>query len=264
MAAPAANGAAPVGADQFGFVQALREGGIIAWLTLAVLVIMSVGSWYIFFVKLIDQNRIIKEGRRARTTFWQSPNLRDAANKLDKNGAYRQIVEDGLLAEEQHNKLTDPTDQHEWMMSSLTRSQGAITAKLSGGLAFLATVGSTAPFVGLFGTVVGIYRALIKIGAAGQASIDTVAGPVGEALIMTALGLIVAVPAVMQYNWLMRRNKAIVEELARFANDVHGYMMSGGTVRPSVAATRAPAGAAARPAAGASTASAATTAGQKA
>jgi biopolymer transport protein ExbB len=256
MAAPAANAAAPVGADQFGFLQALKEGGVIAWLTLSVLVIMSVGSWYIFFVKLIDQNRIIKEGRRARTTFWQSPNLRDAANKLDKNGAYRQIVEDGLLAEEQHNKLTDSTDQHEWMMSSLTRSQGAISAKLSGGLAFLATVGSTAPFVGLFGTVVGIYRALIKIGAAGQASISAVAGPVGEALIMTALGLVVAVPAVMQYNWLMRRNKNLSEQLARFAVDVHGYMMSGGAVRPAVPSRPAPA---AKPATGAAASTGAAT-----
>ena len=124
------------------------------------------------------------------------------------------------------------------MLGSLARSQGAIASKLSTGLALLATVGSTAPFVGLFGTVVGIYRALIRIGAAGQASIDAVAGPVGEALIMTALGLAVAVPAVMQYNWLMRRNKAIVEELARFSNDLHGYMMSGGAVRPAVAGRR--------------------------
>ena len=217
---------------------ALQQGGIIAQVTFGIMVIMSVGSWYIFFVKLFEQQKIIKEGRRARTTFWQSANLREGANKLDKNGAYRQIVDDGLLAQEQHNKLTDPIDQHDWMLNSLARSQGAITAKLSTGLAFLATVGSTAPFVGLFGTVVGIYRALIRIGASGQASIDAVAGPVGEALIMTALGLAVAVPAVMQYNWLMRRNKAIGEELARFANDVHGYMMSGGAVRP--AAPRAP------------------------
>src|SRR6218665_3295021 len=129
MSAAATNGVDHAG--DFGFVAALKQGGVIAWITVIILGIMSVGSWYIFFVKLIDQNRIIKEGRRARTTFWQAPNLRDAANKLDKNGAYRQIVEDGLLAEEQHNKLTDPTDQHEWMMSSLTRSQGAITAKLS-------------------------------------------------------------------------------------------------------------------------------------
>ena len=240
MAAPAA---APGGENPYGIVAALREGGIIAQVTFGIMVIMSIGSWYIFFVKLFEQQKIIKEGRRARTAFWQSANLREGANKLDKNGAYRQIVDDGLLAQEQHDKLTDPIDQHDWMQNSLARSQGAITAKLSSGLAFLATVGSTAPFVGLFGTVVGIYRALIKIGASGQASIDAVAGPVGEALIMTALGLAVAVPAVMQYNWLMRRNKSISEELARFANYVHGYMMSGGAVRPSVQA------AASRPAA---------------
>ncbi|HST35060.1 MAG TPA: MotA/TolQ/ExbB proton channel family protein [Allosphingosinicella sp.] len=256
MSAPAAPDAAPAQAN-FGFVEALQQGGVIAWATVIILGIMSVGSWYIFFVKLFEQQKIIKEGRRARTTFWQSANLREGANKLDKNGAYRQIVDDGLLAQEQHDKLTDPIDQHDWMQNSLARSQGAITAKLSGGLAFLATVGSTAPFVGLFGTVVGIYRALIKIGAAGQASIDAVAGPVGEALIMTALGLAVAVPAVMQYNWLMRRNKAIGEELARFANYVHGYMMSGGAVKPAApAAASRPA--AARPAA--STASTASTA----
>jgi biopolymer transport protein ExbB len=265
MAAPAAAPGAPGAAGQYGFIEALTQGGVIAWATLSILVIMSVGSWYVFFVKLIDQQKIIKEGRRARTSFWQSANLREAANKLDKNGAYRQIVDDGLIAQEQHTKLTDPIDQHDWMLGSLARSQGAIVSKLSTGLALLATVGSTAPFVGLFGTVVGIYRALIRIGASGQASIDTVAGPVGEALIMTALGLAVAVPAVMQYNWLMRRNKAIVEELARFANDVHGYMMSGGTVRPAVATARPAAGAAARPAAAgtAGTAGAATT-GQKA
>src|SRR5688572_2824709 len=259
MAAPAA----PGNQAEYGFVAALREGGPITWVTLLLLIIMSVGSWYIFFVKLIDQQKIIREGRKARTTFWQSANLREGSNKLDKNGAYRQIVDDGLRAQEQHTKLTDPIDQHDWMLGSLARSQGAITSKLTSGLALLATVGSTAPFVGLFGTVVGIYRALIRIGASGQASIDTVAGPVGEALIMTALGLAVAVPAVMQYNWLMRRNKAIVEELARFANDVHGYMMSGGTVRPAVATARPAAGAAARPAATAGTAGAATT-GQKA
>jgi biopolymer transport protein ExbB len=254
MSAPAAPDAAAATAGKFGIMEALEQGGVIAWATVIILAIMSVGSWYIFFVKLFEQQKIIKEGRRARTTFWQSANLREGANKLDKNGAYRQIVDDGLLAQEQHDKLTDPIDQHDWMQNSLARSQGAITAKLSGGLAFLATVGSTAPFVGLFGTVVGIYRALIKIGAAGQASIDAVAGPVGEALIMTALGLAVAVPAVMQYNWLMRRNKAIGEELARFANYVHGYMMSGGAVKPAApAAASRPA--AARPAGAASTAS---------
>jgi biopolymer transport protein ExbB len=221
--------------NPYGLMRALEEGGAIAYTTFGILVIMSAASWYILFVKLFEQQKIFNQGRRARTTFWQSANLREGAQKLEKNSAYRQIVDDGIRALEQHDKLTDPIDQHEWMLGSLQRSQGAIAARLSTGLALLATVGSTAPFVGLFGTVVGIYRALIRIGAAGQASIDAVAGPVGEALIMTALGLVVAVPAVMAYNWLMRRNKAIVEELAKFSNDLHGYMMSGGQVRPVVA-----------------------------
>jgi biopolymer transport protein ExbB len=243
MATPAAGAAS--GGNPYGLMAALEQGGTIAWATFLVLVIMSAGSWYVLFVKLFEQQKIINQARRARTTFWQSANLREGASKLEKNSAYRQIVDDGILALEQHDKLTDPIDQHDWMLNSLARSQGAIVSRLSTGLAFLATVGSTAPFVGLFGTVVGIYRALIKIGAAGQASIDTVAGPVGESLIMTALGLAVAVPAVLAYNWLIRRNKAIVEELAKFANDLHGYMMSGGAVRPTVPA-RATAGAAAR------------------
>jgi biopolymer transport protein ExbB len=234
--------AAHGGENAYGIANALKEGGPIAWTTLIILVIMSAASWYILFTKLFEQQKIINQGRRARTTFWQAANLREGASKLEKNSAYRQIVDDGILALEQHDKLTDPIDQHDWMQNSLSRSQGAIASRLSSGLAFLATVGSTAPFVGLFGTVVGIYRALVKIGQAGQASIDTVAGPVGEALIMTALGLVVAVPAVMAYNWLMRRNKAIIEELAKFSNDLHGYMMSGGTVRPSVATARAAAG----------------------
>ncbi len=254
MAAPAtAPAAAQGGGDNpYGLIAALQQGGIIAQITFGILVIMSVASWYVFFVKIIEQQKIIGEGRRVRTAFWQSANLREAANKLERNGAYRQIVDDGLVAQDQHTKLTDPIDQHDWMMNSLARSQGAITSKLSTGLALLATVGSTAPFVGLFGTVVGIYRALIRIGASGQASIDTVAGPVGEALIMTALGLAVAVPAVMQYNWLMRRNKSIGEQLARFANDVHGYMISGGSVRPAATAAAARGGAT-RPAAPAAT-----------
>jgi biopolymer transport protein ExbB len=217
---------------------ALEQGGTIAYATFGILVIMSAASWYILFVKLFEQQKIINQGRKARTSFWQAANLREGANKLEKNSAYRQIVDDAIVAQEQHDKLTDPIDQHDWMMGSLARSQGAIASKLSTGLALLATVGSTAPFVGLFGTVIGIYRALIKIGASGQASIDAVAGPVGEALIMTALGLAVAVPAVMAYNWLMRRNKSVLEELARFTNDVHGYMMSGGSVRPAAAQAR--------------------------
>jgi biopolymer transport protein ExbB len=247
MTTPAA---APHGGNPYGPIQALQQGGIIAQAIFLILVIMSASSWYVLFVKLFEQQKIVREGRRARTSFWQAGNLRDGAQKLEKNGAYRQIIDDGILALEQHDKLTDPIDQHDWILNSLARSQGAIASRLSSGLALLATVGSTAPFVGLLGTVIGIYKALIKIGAAGQASIDTVAGPVGESLIMTALGLAVAVPAVLSYNWLMRRNKAIIEELARFANDLHGYMVSGGSVRPQAIAAAprgAGAGTASRP-----------------
>jgi biopolymer transport protein ExbB len=235
------------GFEQVGIIQSIIEGGIVSISTALILVIMSVASWYIFFVKMFEQSKIIRESRKVRTAFWGAPNIKEGANRLDKNGAYRQIVDDGLRAEEQHDKLTNPIDQHDWMLGSLARSQGAIASRLGRGLALLATVGSTAPFIGLFGTVVGIYGALLSIGASGQASIQAVAAPVGEALIQTALGLAVAVPAVMQYNWLMRRNKAIAEDLGKFTNDLHGYMMSEGKVKPQVAAAPA------RPTAGAPT-----------
>ena len=198
----AAAAAAPAGDNPYGLLQALEEGGLISWTVFTILVIMSVGTFYILFTKFFEQQKIIKQGNSVRASFWNSPNLRDASGKLDAKSAYRAIVDDALVAQDQHGKLTNPIDQHDWMANSLQRSQGSIGARLGEGLAFLATVGSTSPFIGLFGTVVGIYRALIKIGAAGQASIGTVAGPVGEALIMTALGLVVAVPAVLAYNWL--------------------------------------------------------------
>jgi len=228
----AAAAAAPAGENPYGLEAALREGGAIAIATFTILVIMSIGTFYILFTKFLQQQKIINQGKKVRASFWNSPSLREASTKLDAKSAYRSIVEDALIAQDQHSKLTDPVDQHEWVAGSLARSQGAISARLGEGLAFLATVGSTAPFIGLFGTVVGIYRALIKIGASGQASIDTVAGPVGEALIMTALGLVVAVPAVLAYNWLIRRNKTVTEDLSAFTNDVHGYLASNGAVKP--------------------------------
>ena len=248
MAAPTtlmlAAAAAPAGDNPYGLLQALQEGGLISWTVFIILVAMSVFSFYILFTKLLQQQKIMSQANKVRASFWNSPNLREAASKLETRSAYRAIVEDALVAQDQHSKLTDPVDQHDWMTGSLARSQGAITNRLGEGLAFLATVGSTAPFIGLFGTVIGIYRALIKIGASGQASISTVAGPVGEALIMTALGLVVAVPAVLAYNWLIRRNKSISEDLAAFTNDIHGYMMSNGAVKPAIGSPAKPAQAA--------------------
>ena len=239
MAIPALMLAAAAGENPYGLMQALEEGGAISWATFIVLVGMSIGTFYILFTKFLQQQKIINQGKKVRSSFWNAPNLRDASSKLDQKSAYRAIVEDALVAQDQHSKLTDPVDQHEWVQASLARSQGGITARLGEGLAFLATVGSTAPFIGLFGTVIGIYRALIKIGSSGQASIDAVAGPVGEALIMTALGLVVAVPAVLAYNWLIRRNKTITEDLSAFTNDVHGYLASNGAVKPAMASASA-------------------------
>jgi len=235
MATPAAG---PAGSNPYGLFQALEQGGLISWTVFIILVIMSVGTFYILFTKLLQQQKIISQGNKVRASFWNSPNLREASTKLEARSAYRAIVDDALVAQDQHGKLTDPIDQHDWMASSLARSQGSIGARLGEGLAFLATVGSTAPFIGLFGTVIGIYRALIKIGASGQASIDVVAGLVGEALIMTALGLVVAVPAVLAYNWLVRRNKSIMEDLAAFTNDLHGFLMSEGRVKPRFATAK--------------------------
>ena len=231
-AAPKAGGAAE---NPYGLWEALEQGGTIAWTVFIILVAFSIVSFYIMFTKLFEQQKVINQAKRVRTSFWSSNSLREGAAKLEKNSAYRQIVDDGIMAQDQHSRLTDPVEAHDWLHGSLARSEAAINAKLGTGLAFLATVGATAPFIGLFGTVIGIYRALIKIGAAGQASIDAVAGPVGEALIMTALGLVVAVPAVLAYNWLQRRNKAIAEELATFSNDVLGYLASNGAVRPTTA-----------------------------
>ena len=231
VAAAAAAGAPKTA--QYGLMASLEEGGVVTWMTLGILVIMSVGTLYILFSKWWDQQKIMGQARKVRASFWNHASLKEAAAKLDKDTPYKQIIDDGLRAQEQHTLLTDPVDQHDWALSTMARSRAAIESKLKGGLSFLATVGSTAPFVGLFGTVMGILTALVKIGASGQASIDTVAGPVGEALYMTAIGLAVAVPAVLAYNWLQGRNKSILEEMGTFTNDVHGWMASNGAVRPA-------------------------------
>ncbi|MFS0773967.1 MotA/TolQ/ExbB proton channel family protein [Sphingomonas sp. 1P08PE] len=234
-----AAGGAAAGAEEanpYGLGAALREGGLISQSVFTILVVMSVVSFYILFSKLFEQQKVINQAKRVRESFWQSNSLKEGSAKLDKNSAYKQLVDDGLAAQDQHARLTDPVEAHDWLHGSLARSEGAITSKLASGLAFLATVGSTAPFIGLFGTVIGIYRALIKIGSSGQASIDAVAGPVGEALIMTALGLVVAVPAVLAYNWLQSRNKTIAKDLSAFSNDVLGFLASNGAVRPTAAA----------------------------
>ncbi len=233
LLAPAA-GAAPE--SEFGFVQAMQQGGPVAWTILAIMVIMSVGSFYILFTKLFEQNKIFKQHKTVQSQFWRAASLKEGATKLEKDGPWRQLADDAVKAQEDHGKMTDALESHDYMHGSLQRSEDSINAVLNGGLAFLATVGATAPFVGLLGTVIGIYRALINIGIAGNASIDKVAGPVGEALIMTAIGLLVAVPAVFAFNYLQGRNRKIAALLSTFSTDLLAYMNSNGAVKPAVQA----------------------------
>ncbi len=213
-------------ADQdnpYGLMDIIHKGNPVSLGVLALLGIMSVGSWYIFFVKYFEQSRILGQARSVERRFWSSGTLNEGIDKLPKNSMFRLIAESGVRASQGGTSLVGLND---WIAMSLTRQLEDANARLQGGIAFLASVGSTAPFVGLFGTVWGILQALIAIGVAGQASIDKVAGPVGEALIMTALGLFVAVPAVLCYNFLVRRNKVITEKLRGFAGDLQTYLIS--------------------------------------
>jgi biopolymer transport protein ExbB len=164
---------------------------------------------------------MMKSGDAAAKSFWKANSVQAGAGALEQSSAFRFIAEQGIKASEHHEgTLVEVIDKHTWISMSIERAVDNVNLRLQDGLAVLATVGSTAPFVGLFGTVWGIYHALVAIGISGQASIDKVAGPVGEALIMTAIGLAVAVPAVMGYNWLVRRNKVVMEKVRAFAGDL--------------------------------------------
>src|ERR1700749_2519546 len=226
-AAPAGDAAAKVNAaDQstpYGLKHMVENGDWISRTILAVLVIMSAGTWYIFFTKWIEQQRILGQANQVEKKFWTSATLNEGVDKLPKNSVFRGIAEAGLKASTGGTSLVGLND---WIGMTLTRQLEDANARLQGGIAFLGSVGSVGPFVGLLGTVIGILNALIGIGVAGQASIDKVAGPVGEALIMTAIGLFVAVPAVLCYNYLVRRNKVITEKLRAFAGDLQAYLIT--------------------------------------
>jgi biopolymer transport protein ExbB len=226
-AADASSAAAKVNAaDQstpYGLQHMWENGGWISRTILGVLVIMSAGTWYIFFTKWIEQQRIMGQASQVEKKFWTSATLNEGVDKLPKNSVFRGIAEAGLKASAGGTTLVGLSD---WIGMTLTRQLEDANARLQGGIAFLGSVGSVAPFVGLLGTVIGILNALIGIGVAGQMSIDKVAGPVGEALQMTAIGLFVAVPAVLLYNYLVRRNKVITEKLRAFAGDLQAYLIS--------------------------------------
>ena len=230
---PAAAAAAGVITEEsvdnpYGLKALWAQGDIVAKSTLVIMTIMSMASWYVIFTKLYEQRQMLKSAKTSADTFWKASSVKAGVGGLEEGSAFRYIAEQGIKASDHHEgTMVETIDKHTWSSMSVDRSVGSIQNRLQDGMAVLATVGSTAPFVGLFGTVWGIYNALVKIGISGQASIDKVAGPVGESLIMTAIGLAVAVPAVMGYNWLVRRNKSVMDATRAFAGDLHNVLIAG-------------------------------------
>ena len=236
-ATPAPADAAPLAApapaketveNPYGLDALWKGGDFVARGTLIMLVLMSMASWYIMITKLVDHMRLAKQAKAVRQQFWKAASIPAGSATLVEGSPFRFIAENAVRSSDNHEgALLEQIDFNTWVTMSIQRSMEKVQSRLQDGLALLATVGSTAPFVGLFGTVWGIYHALTAIGIAGQASIDKVAGPVGEALIMTAIGLAVAVPAVLGYNWLVRRNKGAMEEVRSFGSDLHSVLLSG-------------------------------------
>jgi biopolymer transport protein ExbB len=214
--------------NPYGLKALLEHGDAVALTTLAIMAIMSIGSWYIMVSKLVELNRIGRQAKQAERDFWTAPNLAQGMEALKEQSPFRFIAQAGLEATKKHEGLLAHIGFSDWVTQSIQRAIDSVQSNLQNGLAFLATVGSTAPFVGLFGTVLGIYNALVKIGVSGQASIDKVAGPVGEALIMTAIGLAVAVPAVLGYNFIVRRNKTTMDKIRSFGTDLHSVLIASG------------------------------------
>lgn len=192
---------------------------------LIILGIMSMGSWYILAIKMLEQAKAGKYAREAAEKFWGAGTVAQGAASLHKDSPYQFIAAAGVDATKKHGGLMGHIPLNDWISMSIQRSVDRVNREMQGGLSFLATVGSISPFVGLFGTVWGIYGALTQIGMSGQASIDKVAGPVGSALIMTALGLAVAVPAVLAYNFLIARNKGVMDDIRGFGSDLHSVLL---------------------------------------
>lgn len=224
--------------SQLGLASLWTQGDWVTRSVALLLLLMSLGSWMVILIKALDIFKYKGLGLRTES-FWHSEDFTQGLAQLgsQKENPFVQLAQAGVDATAHHRhtqtQLHDALDISDWISRSLRNSIDDSTARLQSGLAILASVGSTAPFVGLFGTVWGIYHALMGIGASGQATIDKVAGPIGEALIMTALGLAVAIPAVLGYNALVRGNKSILTKLNRFAHDLHAYFVTGARVKNS-------------------------------
>ena len=229
-AAAPADATAPKKADAatdnpYGLESLWKTSDGVAKTVLLLLLVMSISSWYVLIVKLLEQAKVGRQAKVAAEQFWTAGSVEQGCAKLDKNSPFRFIAEAGVQATKKHDGLMGHVDLNDWVSMSVGRAVERIQSSMQSGLSVLATVGSISPFVGLFGTVWGIYHALTAIGISGQASIDKVAGPVGEALIMTAIGLAVAVPAVLAYNWLVGRNKNAMSDVRAFGADLHAVIL---------------------------------------
>jgi biopolymer transport protein ExbB len=207
------------------------QGDIITKGVAVLLVAMSIASWYVILTKAISLVRLSRAGNAAGHQFWDTTSVHEGVETLGRDNPFADVAKAGVSAMSHHNAhqghLHDQLSVSDWITLSLRQAIDDASAKLQTGMAVLASVGSTAPFVGLFGTVWGIYHALVAIGTSGQASIDKVAGPVGESLIMTALGLAVAIPATFGYNALVRGNKSTIAKLNKFGFDLHALFVTG-------------------------------------
>ena len=213
------------GENPYGLKAVWAQGDVVAKGTLAILVFMSIFSWYLIVAKLLEQKRLLVQQREAMQRLGSENSLEQAIEALQSQSPVRFVAQAALNSAAKHQDMRGAIEFNDWLMLSLQRATTSVQQSMQKGLSFLATVGSTAPFVGLFGTVWGIYNALVSIGLSGQASIDKVAGPVGESLIMTAIGLAVAVPAVLGYNVLIRRNKLIMQGVQKFSGNVHANLL---------------------------------------
>lgn len=222
------DGAQPVD-NPFGVLAFIEQADELTMAILVILVLMSLACWFVILTRFWDQRHIEKNYREVHKKFWSSGTLQDGMNALTgKDNVFRMLAEDGLRAAQYHKgHLTEQVALNDWISVALFRSIESVMTRLSNGMAILASTGSVSPFIGLLGTVWGILNALTRISLTGNPSLEQIAGPIGEALIMTAIGLFVAVPAVLGYNWLLRRNKALQEQMKHFAADVHSYIVGG-------------------------------------
>ena len=238
-AAPAAAGGNNAAAlQQMGFDHLITQLDFVGWVVFITLLVMSLMSWYWIIINAVKNMRMRGRGERVMGTFWETPNAQDAIRFMEEQPSsepFSKIALDAAQAAAHHqrhdgSRLAESLNRSEFVDRALRQAVTRESSRLQSGLTVLATTGSTAPFVGLLGTVWGIYRALIKIGASGDASISAVAGPVGEALIMTAIGLFVAIPAVLAYNFFVRLNRVTNNQFDTFAHDLHDFFATGSRV----------------------------------